>query len=187
MPLIIVLVYTQHPQCSESLTNNCHLASSFNATASVTGRYACLQNLLDRRKESFKIHYTTARFLPIKDQCLDSYGNKDLKIPKSKKSEQYFRDKFEIFIRLFDEHFARHFESHWRETWRQIGRRTEPPLSLETQSPPPPLPPPSIPYHTELFVRLFWAILKHAFKHSAKCMYLLFRDGFFSPFSWGVI
>ena len=31
---------------------------------------------------------------------------------KSKKSEQYFRDKIETFIRLFDEHFARHFESH---------------------------------------------------------------------------
>ena len=29
---------------------------------------------------------------------------------------QYFRDKIEIFIRLFDEHFARHFESHRRET-----------------------------------------------------------------------
>ena len=36
-----------------------------------------------------------------------------LKSPKkSKKSEQYIRDKIEIFIRLFDEHFARHFESH---------------------------------------------------------------------------
>ena len=31
---------------------------------------------------------------------------------KSKKSEEYFRDKIEIFIRLLDEHFARHFESH---------------------------------------------------------------------------
>ena len=27
------------------------------------------------------------------------------------KSEQYFRDRIEIFIRLFDEHFARHSES----------------------------------------------------------------------------
>ena len=36
----------------------------------------------------------------------------DLKISKSKKSEQYFRDKIEIFICLFDEHFARHFESY---------------------------------------------------------------------------
>ena len=36
-----------------------------------------------------------------------------LKSPKkSKKSEQYIRDKIEIFIRPFDEHFARHFESH---------------------------------------------------------------------------
>ena len=46
------------------------------------------------------------------------YDNGDLKPSKSKKSEQYFRDKFEIFIRLFDEHFIRHFESHWGETWR---------------------------------------------------------------------
>ena len=76
--------------------NTCHLASSFNATASVTGRYTCPQNLLDHRNESFKIHYTTGRLLPIKDQCLDSYDNKDLKITKSKTSEQYFRDKFVI-------------------------------------------------------------------------------------------
>ena len=52
---------------------------------------------------------------------------------------QYFRDKIEIFIRLFDEHFARH--SHWRETWRHTGRRTVPQISLET--PPPPHPPES--------------------------------------------
>ena len=105
--------------------NTCHLASSFNATASVTGRYTCPQNLLDHRNESFKIHYTTGRLLPIKDQCLDSYDNKDLKITKSKTSEQYFRDKFVIFIRLFDEHFARHFGSHgtrdvtsyWQADW----------------------------------------------------------------------
>ena len=37
------------------------------------------------------------------------YDKRDLKISKSKKSEQYFGDKFEIFICLFDEHFARHF------------------------------------------------------------------------------
>ena len=49
---------------------------------------------------------------------------------------QYFRDKIEIFIRLFDEHFARH--SHWRETWRHTGRRTVPQISLETPSPPHP-------------------------------------------------
>ena len=28
------------------------------------------------------------------------------------KWEQYFRDKIEIFIRLFDEHLVRHFESY---------------------------------------------------------------------------
>ena len=64
-------------------------------------------------------------------------GNRDLEISKSNKSEQYFRDKFEIVIRLLDEHFARHFESQWRETWRHTGRRTEPSFSLETLPPPP--------------------------------------------------
>ena len=56
---------------------------------------------------------------------------------KSKKSEQYFRDKIEIFIRLFDEHFACHFESYWRETWRHTGRRTVPGISLEAPPPSP--------------------------------------------------
>ena len=55
-----------------------------------------------------------------------------------KKSERYFRDKIEIFIRLFDEHFVRHFESQWRETWRHTGRRTVPQISLEKPLPPPP-------------------------------------------------
>ena len=53
------------------------------------------------------------------------------------KSEQYFRDKIQIFIRPFDKHFARHFESHWRETWRHTGRRTVPQISLKTPPPPP--------------------------------------------------
>ena len=57
-------------------------------------------------------HYTTGHFIPNKYLSLVFYENRDLKISKSKKSEQYFRDKIEIFIRLFDEHFARHFESH---------------------------------------------------------------------------
>ena len=66
------------------------------------------------------------------------YDNRNLKISKSKKSERYFRDKIEIFIRLFDEHFTRHFESHWRETWRYTCRRNVPQISLETPPPPPP-------------------------------------------------
>ena len=66
------------------------------------------------------------------------YDNRDRDIDKSKKSEQYFLDKFEIFIHLFDEHFARHFESHWRETWRHTGRRTEPLISSKTHTLPPP-------------------------------------------------
>ena len=37
------------------------------------------------------------------------YDNRNLKISKSKTSEQY---KIEMFIRLCDEHFACHFESH---------------------------------------------------------------------------
>ena len=63
------------------------------------------------------------------------YDNRNLKISKSKKSEQYIRDKIKIFIRLFDEHFARHFENHWREMWRHTGWRTVPQISLETPSP----------------------------------------------------
>ena len=36
-----------------------------------------------------------------------------LKSPNSRNlRNQHFRDKIEIFIRLFYEHFARHFESH---------------------------------------------------------------------------
>ena len=91
-----------------------------------------------RKKAIFKIHYTTGHFFPKKFLSLVFYDNRDLKISKYKKSEQYFRYKIEIFIRLFDEHFARHFESHWRETWRHTGRRNVPQISLETPSPPPP-------------------------------------------------
>ena len=45
------------------------------------------------------------------------YDNRDLSIVKFKKSEEYIREKFEIFIRLFNGNFASagHFESHWRE------------------------------------------------------------------------
>ena len=66
--------------------------------------------MLDDRKESLK--YIT----PL--DVLVFYDNKDLKISKSRKSEQYFRDNFEIFMRLFDEHIPP-FESHRRETWRR--------------------------------------------------------------------
>ena len=71
----------------------------------------------------FKIHYTTGNFISKKYLSLIFYDNRDLKISKSKKSEHYFRDKIEIFVRLFDEHFARHFE-----------RRTVPQISLHTLS-----------------------------------------------------
>ena len=74
---------------------------------------------------------TTGLFIPKQYQSLFFYDNRDLKISRSKKSGQYFRDKFHG-------HFARHFESHRRETWRHTGRRTEPPISLETPSLSPP-------------------------------------------------
>ena len=46
---------------------------------------------------------TTGCFIPKKYQTLVFYDNRDLKIFKFKKSEQYFVDKFEIFIRSFDD------------------------------------------------------------------------------------
>ena len=88
----------------------------------------------------FKIHYFTGHFIQKRYLSLVFYDNRTLKISKSKKSEQYFRDKSEIFISLLDEHFVRHFESHWRETWRHTGRWTVPQISLETPSPLPPPP-----------------------------------------------
>ena len=86
-----------------------------------------------RYKGIFKIHYTTGHFIQFHYLSLVFYDKRDLKNSKSKKSEQYFLDKIETFIRLFDEHFAHHFESHWRETWRHTGKRTVPQFSLETQ------------------------------------------------------
>ena len=93
-------------------------------------------------RNDFKIHYTTGHFISKKYLILVFYDNRNLKISKSKKSEQYFRDKIEIFIRLFDKHFASHFKSYWRERWRHTGGRTVPQISLET--PPPPSPPRSV-------------------------------------------
>ena len=87
------------------------------------------------RCSTIGIHYSTGLFIPKKYLSLFFYGNRNLKISKSKKSEQYFRDKIEIFIPLFDEHFAHHFESHWRETWHHTGRRTIPQISSETPFP----------------------------------------------------
>ena len=63
-------------------------------------------------KGIFKIHYTTGHFITIKYLSLVFYDNRNLEISKSKKSEQYFRDKIEFFIRLLDEHLARHFEGY---------------------------------------------------------------------------
>ena len=82
----------------------------------------------------FKFHYTTWHFIPKKCLSLVFYYNRNLKISKFKKSEQCFRDKIVIYIRLFDEQFACHFESQWRETWRHTGRRTV------SEIPPPPHP-----------------------------------------------
>ena len=46
------------------------------------------------------------------------YDNRNLKISNSKKSERYFRDKIEIFIRLVDELFVRH--RYHRFPWRNL-------------------------------------------------------------------
>ena len=54
-----------------------------------------------RKKGIFKIHYTTGHFIPKKYLSLVFYDNRNFKISKSKKLEQYLRDKIEIFIRLF--------------------------------------------------------------------------------------
>ena len=45
------------------------------------------------------MHYSTGRLVPKKYLSLNFYDNRNLKISKSKKSEQYFRDTIEIFIR----------------------------------------------------------------------------------------
>ena len=78
------------------------------------------------------MHYTTGHHSKKKYWSLVFYDNRNLKISESKKSEQYFRDKIENFILLFDEHFARHFESYWRKTWSHTGRRT-----VQQKLPPP--------------------------------------------------
>ena len=91
---------------------------------------------------------TTGHFVPKKYSSLVFYDNRNLKISKSKKSEQYFRDKIEIFLR--------HFESHWRETWRHTGRRTVPQISLETPPPPPPPPPPPLGFFSKPLIFSFW-------------------------------
>ena len=69
-------------------------------------------SFLPRRERPLLAGNTTGRFIPKKYLSLVFYDNRNLKISKSKKSKQYFRDKIEIFIRLFDEYFARHFESY---------------------------------------------------------------------------
>ena len=50
------------------------------------------------------------------------YDNRNLKISNSKKSERYFRDKIEIFIRLFDELFVRH--RYHRFPWRNLCEKS---------------------------------------------------------------
>ena len=43
-------------------------------------------------------HYTTGHFIPNKYLSQVFYENRDLKISKSKKSEQYFPDKIDFFL-----------------------------------------------------------------------------------------
>ena len=52
------------------------------------------------------------------------YDNRNLKISNSKKSERYFRDKIEIFIRLFDELFFA------TDTTDFLGETSPPPAGL---------------------------------------------------------
>ena len=98
----------------------------------MTARKIC--STIERNLWNSLLHWTfhSKKVLTV---SLVFYDNRNLKISKSKKSEQYFRDKIEIFVCLLDEHFARHFESQWRETWRHT-ERTVPQISLETPPPP---------------------------------------------------
>ena len=104
----------------------------------MTGGYDCPKNLLDDRKES--LQFITPLDVSFQNRTKDLFSMTIgiLKNSKCKKSEQYFRDKFEIFIRLFDEHFTCHFQSHWRVTWRHTGRWTVTTDFLGDTTPPPP-------------------------------------------------
>ena len=55
------------------------------------------------RNDIYKILYTTGHFIPKEYLSFVFYDYRNLEISKSKKSEQYFRDKIEIFICLSDE------------------------------------------------------------------------------------
>ena len=97
-------------------------------------RCDCSEDLLDNRKKSLKC--ITPLDVPFEKraQTMVFYDNRDLSIVKFKKSEKYIREKFEIFIRLFNGNFASagHCESHWRERWRHTVSKTESLLPLET-------------------------------------------------------
>lgn len=97
-------------------------------------RCDCSEDLLDNRKKSLKC--ITPLDVPFEKraQTMVFYDNRDLSIVKFKKSEKYIREKFEIFIRLFNGNFASagHFESHWRERWRHTVSKTESLIPLET-------------------------------------------------------
>ena len=97
-------------------------------------RCDCSEDLHDNRKKSLKC--ITPLDVPFEKraQTMVFYDNRDLSIVKFKKSEKYMREKFEIFIPLFNGNFASagHFESHWRERWRHTVSKTESLIPLET-------------------------------------------------------
>ena len=109
-----------------AVTTFFHLALYWPSKVSLVGVIAPRKNC-STTERSPKNSLPTGRFIPKKYQSLFFYDNRDLKISRSKKSGQYFRDKFHG-------HFARHFESHRRETWRHTGRRTEPPTKTLYQN-----------------------------------------------------
>ena len=84
-----------------------------------------------RQKEILKIHYP----LDVSSQkCTKVCFSMTIGILKFPDPRN--RDSISVINSM--DTFARHFESHRRETWRHTGRRTEPPIFLETPSLPPP-------------------------------------------------
>ena len=64
-------------------------------------------------KRNHKIHHTTGRFIPKRHQSLVFHNNRDLKISKSKKSEQYAYFMFTSFRHRFKTYFRSIFINKW--------------------------------------------------------------------------
>ena len=77
----------------------------------MTGRCDCSEDLLDGRKESLKL--ITPLDVPSGESSNHWISMTIEVLTKSMKSEQYIGEKFEVGIRLLDEHCApADFESH---------------------------------------------------------------------------